>query len=127
MAYRGALVDRAVIRRKRGQGRKVDGRTVFLPEDSPEFRARLQLSQANEDTRDERTAAVVRPILMTDRKDSAGDLLEFKMSDRIVVTSRELGTNVWEVTGEPEPLRKKRKVIGWVVPISRVEEPAVAQ
>ena len=126
MAYRGALVDRAQIRRKQGQGRKVDGRTIFASQDGPVFRARLQLPQANEDTRDERTAAVIRPTLMTDRKDASGALLDFRVSDRILVTSVQLGTNVWEVTGEPEPLRKKRKVIGWVVPINRVEEPAVS-
>ena len=126
MAYRGALVDRAVIRRKQRQATKVDGRTIFTSQDGPEFRARLQLPQANEDTRDERTAAVIRPTLMTDRKDSDGDLLDFRTSDRILVTSRQLGTALWEVTGEPEPLRKKRRVIGWVVPINRVDEPVVS-
>ena len=125
MAYRGALVDRASIRRKHASATKVDGRTIFSSQDGPEFRVRLQLPQANEDNRDERTAATIRPTLMTDRKDASGELLEFRTSDRILVTSRQLGTDLWEVTGEPEPLRKKRKVIGWVVPINRVEEPAV--
>lgn len=126
MAYRGALVDRAhILRKRKGTGRKVNGYTVqdeTSPVEGPEFRARLEMNTSIENERDGRTSADPRPSLMTDFRDSDGNPLEFRISDRIRVVSRQLGTAVWEVDGMPDPIRKKRRVIGWDVPIHRVEE-----
>lgn len=123
MAYRSALVDKGQILRKAGTGKKVNGYTVTGVVEGELFKARLQLSSNSETTRDDKTSADVRPILNTDKKDKLGNLLAFRISDRIRVISRELGTDVWEVDGEPEPIRKKRRIIGWILQVHRVEEP----
>lgn len=127
MAYRSPLVDRGQIQRKVQSTKKVGGRKV--PTDSPSlgpmFRVRLQLPNTTERIRNGQSTAVPRPQLMTDRKDRQGNLLEFRISDKILVTSRQLGTALWEVDGEPEVIRKKRRVIGWLLPVAKVDEAAV--
>jgi hypothetical protein len=49
--------------------------------------------------------------------------VEIRASDEIEVASLELGDALWRVNGDPVPIRKKRRVIGWTVPLSRLNEP----
>ena len=127
MAYRSALVDRAFIQRKVQSKKKVGGRYIATDEPTlgSEFRVRLVLPNTMENRRDGRVATNPTPMLMTDRKSKDGALLEFRTSDKIKVVSKQLGTALWEVNGEPEALRKKRKVIGWQLPVSKVDEAPV--
>lgn len=138
MALGAVLVDRAYLIRQEaivvggeeGEGEEVEGTTVvevegstvYEEDEGPEFKARLQIESASERTRDGVTQTDPRPMLLTAKKDSEGTELDFKPSDRIKVVSKQLGTAIWEVDGEPEPLRKKRTVIGWQLTLHRVEE-----
>lgn len=55
-------------------------------------------------------------------KDVDGGALVVKASDRLEVYSKQLGRHVYEVTSDGEPLRKKRRVIGWSATLVRVQE-----
>lgn len=124
MALRGALVDRAYKVDQRGTGRKVDGRTIFKPAEGTRFRARLSLSAgAPERSAQGETYVEPRPMLLTGIRDDDGNPLSFSNADRIRVVSKELGEDTWDVDSEPEPLRKKRRLIGWQLQLMRVKEP----
>ena len=125
MSYRSALVDRGQVLREQASARKVEGSRVFTTEEGPTFRVRLELNAAPKRKDGGRTATEPRPMLMTDRKDSEGHELRFRSSDRIQVTSRELGEALWEVDGDPKPIRKKKRLVGWELNIKRVNEPPV--
>ena len=127
MALRGALVDRGrIIRKEVVAVAKVDGRPVFAepePEEVPLFRCRLDLPAAPQRPDDSGRRYTRRtPTLLVGVRDQAGNVLEFQQDDDIEVISPQLGTARWKVDGEPKPLRKKRRVIGWELSIGRVEE-----
>jgi hypothetical protein len=125
MSLGSVLVDRANLIRSEPTEEVIEGSVVFTEgEDAegPEFRARLQISQSPERTKEGMTQADPRPMLLTERKDLEGNDLDFRTSDKIRVVSKELGTATWEVDGEPEPLRKKRTIIGWQLQIHKVDE-----
>ena len=123
MSFRGALVDRAVRIRKAGVPlTKVEGTTVYAPDESDEIRVRLEITAAGEQLQDGRVLTEPTPTLMVYRKDNGGHLLDWKSSDRIRVISRELGTAEYEINGLPTPIRKKRRVIGWQLVLRRTEE-----
>lgn len=122
MALRAALVDRAYIRRNRAAERKVDGRRIYSSGWSPEIRARLTVSAASKRREDGRPMTEPRPTLILWRRDKAGARIDPRMTDRIRVESVELGTHLHEVDGEPQPIRKKRAVIGWTMTVRRLEE-----
>lgn len=141
MALGSALVDRAFLLRKRPatpedeigppeevEGTVIEGTPIFKepnpedPEPGPEFRCRLDLSGTTERTKDGLTQTDPRPKLLTPAKDLDGNELEFLSSDQLKVVSKELGTAIWEVDDDPEPLRKRRTIIGWELTIHRVKE-----
>ena len=55
-------------------------------------------------------------------KDTDGEPLKVAPTEKVEVVSKELGSGIYDVTGDPEPLRKKRRVIGYSVTLVRVEE-----
>lgn len=61
-------------------------------------------------------------MLVTGFKDRAGAPISISASDKIEINSRQLGTATYEVVGDPEPIRKKKRVIGYQVPLSRINE-----
>jgi hypothetical protein len=123
MALGSALVDRGRIVRQATTGVKVEGTTIFEPEFLPLFKCRLTLNEDVEKDADPRRKRVTREAtLMVNKKDKGHNLVEVRASDRVEVISKQLGTGVWEVTGDPEPLRKRRVVIGWIVGVSRVDD-----
>jgi hypothetical protein len=123
MSLRSALVDRAYQRRQAADTKKVEGRTLRVTTESPPIRARLEVNPATERA-DEggRVTTEPRPRLMTHHRDEDGNVVEFSNSDRLRVVSKELGEHIWEIDGEPDPIRKKRRVIGWELNLHRVEE-----
>lgn len=130
MSLGAALVDRAFLLRKTEAEpqEEVEGTVIFdepdpdAPEPGPEFRCRLDISSAPERTKDGMTQADPRPKLLTGKRDKDGVDLEFRIGDQIKVVSRELGTAVWEVDDDPEPLRKRRAKLGWELTLHRVVE-----
>lgn len=123
MALGAVLVDRARRLRTEPAPVKVEGSTSFVEIHSPWFKARLTLP-ANPETVDPggHMRTPLRPSLLFGVKDTTGDAVEIAAADRIEVDSPQLGKAIWEVSGEPEPLRKKRRVLGYQVALTRVED-----
>jgi hypothetical protein len=122
MGFRGALVDTAYRIRQSPTRKRVEGSTVFQPNESEPIKARLTINTAGERTEDGRVLTEPQPTLVVYRKDLLGETLDWKASDRIRVESVELGTHDFEIQGEPQPMRKKRRVIGWTFTLRRTEE-----
>jgi hypothetical protein len=123
VSLNNALVDRARVLGKAASSQRVEGTTLYVETRSPWFRARLELgqgtggrkaaTQAKESTRN--------PSMMVSVKDEVGMAVLINNQDRLEVNSKELGRTVFDVVGDPEPIRKKRKVIGWTVLMTRVD------
>jgi hypothetical protein len=127
VALRAALVDRARIVRREAAGPKVAGTTPMADVTGAWFRCRLELDASVEDTSEEGIGGGWRkarraPTLMVDRIDEDGQAVEVRFTDRIEIQSGELGRGMWRATGNPAPIRKKRRILGWEVPLERVEE-----
>jgi hypothetical protein len=102
---------------------RVEGTTVYEQTTSAWFRARLELG-AGAGSAAEATGAqesVRNPSLMCGIKDSTGELIRINGQDRLEVQSVNLGNNTFDVIGDPAPIRKKRKVIGWTVTLRRAD------
>lgn len=123
MALGSALKDRGRIVRKEADAKRVEGRTRFNPRALPWFRCRLTIEDARERSDDGGVMSVRRmPTLLVGARDTQRNLLAFQPDDEIEIESRELGNATFEVDGEPKPLRKKRRVIGWELRLARVTE-----
>lgn len=129
MALGAVLKDRARYVRNEPAAVKVEGSTVMVSDSSPWFRARLEMTALPESQDSQgRSRIVPAPSLMFGVRDSEGNSLirddggcVISAQDRIEVESRELGTAIWEVTGDPVPMRKKRTVLGYQAPLQRVD------
>lgn len=122
MGLRAALVDTAYRIRQSPTGDKVEGTTVFTPSESEAIPARLTLNTAGERTEDGRVLTEPQPTLLVYKRDLLGEELDWKATDRIKVESRELGDHEFEIQGEPQPMRKKRRIIGWSITLRRTDE-----
>jgi hypothetical protein len=124
MALNSALVDRAriVSRAPVASGRKVEGTTVYEKVEGPWFKARLfpEMSAAQLGVENRRRIIPDTPTMLAALLDVNGDPVVITSEARIEVDSKELGNEVWDVSGEPQPLRKKRRVIGWYFGVRRV-------
>jgi hypothetical protein len=123
VALGAALVDRARVRRK-VPARKVAGRTVMAPTVHAWFRCRLELrSQPQTREPSSRQPRVTKsPRLMFGVRDLDGGTIDVVSTDVLEVDSPELGRAFYEVEGDPDPMRKKRRVIGWEVNLKRIED-----
>lgn len=132
MALGSALVDRARRVYNSPQPDRVDGETVFSAVHEAWFRARLTLSDETEsDDSGARRRTIERGTLMFGVRDlSGGSLFDERgrarlvASDTIEVSSKQLGDFTYEVTGDPMPYRRRRRIIGFEAPVTRVEEHA---
>lgn len=124
MALGAALVDRARIHRRTSAAFKVEGRTQFSTVTGPWFRCRLDLRARPQEREagSQEPRVVERPTLMTGVRDVDGREIDLMSTDRVEVRSPELGNAFFAVTADPTPMRKKRRVIGWEVALTRVEE-----
>lgn len=100
------------------------GAPVFSTVVGDWFRCRLQLPAAPE-TADPsgRRRTVVVPTLMYGLLDSAGQPVALSPETRLEVQSPYQfdGSLMYDVVSLPEPMRKKRRVLGWMVTLRRVE------
>ena len=107
MALGSALVDRAkVITREKVAGEKIDGEVQYTTvEDAKTFRCRLEMQKGSEMDADGRRKSVRRPSLMFRRRDTV------TAGDKIHVTSTAIpeGTGVYQVDGDPTPMRRRRR------------------
>jgi hypothetical protein len=122
MGLNAVLVDRARVHSKAATASRVEGQTVYEPVVGDWFKARLTLQQAPEQNAPTTGApeALSAPTLMCGPKDTRGNVIVINGQDRIEIISAQLGDALWDVVGDPNPLRKKKRVIGWEVALRRV-------
>jgi hypothetical protein len=124
MGLTHALVDRARLIERVPSPVRVNKRTTFTDVTEPWFRVRLQLPSAPESAEGAggHSRVEVRPTLLVGIKDSEGNPVVLTVEKLIEVDSKELGRAVYRFDADPEPLRRRRRVIGFEVPLRRVEE-----
>lgn len=135
MALGSALVDKAETLRREaeteGEGEEVwvDGEKQFVPADesnvpSPKktFRCRFQEIKGSEQQQDGRRRRVVRPSLLWGRK------MVLQKGDKVRVFFKQKQwvekygeSAVFQVDGDPEPLRKRRTIIGFEATLVKAE------
>lgn len=124
MGLNSALVDEARPLRRRETGVRVEGRTVYGEVPGEWFRCRLTLPGPAEEpdpTTGTRETVQSAQLLYGTRDVSGGDVV-LTNALRLEVSSADLGgLSRWEVVSEPEPLRKKRRVIGHQATVRRVQ------
>jgi hypothetical protein len=118
------LVDRARIKEKVGTGTKVEGRTIHADTTGAWFRARLTLpaGQKQQDESGQRRKERKQPTLLYGKRDTEGEPVELEADQKVEVESEQLGSAVWRVVGTPEPLRRRRSLLGWLATLERVSE-----
>lgn len=124
MGLNAALVDKARVVEKRGAGRVVDGETIYGDVTGPWFKVRIQLGTEGEsiDGATEERSVHRTPSLLVALRDELGDPVILTVEDRLEVVSRELPqvSTEWDVIADPQPLRKRRRVKGWIVTLRKV-------
>lgn len=138
MSLNSALVDEArrVYTEEQPSDWTEEGPTMS-EKHGPWFRCRLTVHQPREQTQVQRGAYQFLQgdaELLFGVRDTEGNLLAdvdgrfvaFDVDDKMEVASRDLGTNVWQINTGVEPLRKKRRVIGYRIGLARISEPDVA-
>lgn len=124
MGFGSALVDRARIMRPGASTLKLEGRTQFAEiEPGTWFDCRLTLPTSPESLGPGSAyKRVVRaPTLLYATEDENGDEFTLDPQDYIEVESEDLGTETWQVTAAPEPLRRKTGIIGYQTTLKRIE------
>lgn len=124
MALRAVCVDRARLLRKESSAVRVEGSTSFVAVPGQWFRCRLFLTQSTdaEDPSKGHFSSTLAPQLLCVRRDLDGSRLHLHGDERVEINSRQFGRTLWRMQGEPQPLRKRRRVIGWLAFIERVVE-----
>ena len=122
MGLQSVLVDRARPLRKVVGAERVEGTTVVSAQTGEWFRARLTLPEATEQAQNGRKVTMPSPSLLYSLRDVSGNLIELAAQDRVEVESVQLGNYVWQVTGDPKPIRKKRTLLGYRAQLKRVDE-----
>jgi hypothetical protein len=103
---------------------RVEGTTQFETLHDPWFKCRFVYNVAPEsdDTQGGRRRVPRTGTIMCGLRDQDGNTLAINGSDRLEVNSRELGRAIFEITSDGEPIRKKKKMLGWMATVTRVEE-----
>lgn len=119
------MVDRARLVSREPSKVKVEGRTQMAAVNYEWFRCRITLPPLPRTQGPNSGSARVqtKPAMLFATIDLSGDPVKLTISDTVEVRSVEQGydTVLFELDGEPQPIRKKRKVIGQEVTIRRVD------
>lgn len=125
MAIGAALVDRGRIVQKVGTGVKVEGTTQMSRTHGQWFKCRLFLDIGQYTERSEqgeRRKVVQTPQLLFGARDVDNVAYALVAEDEVEVNSPQFGVSTWRVRGDPQPIRKKRTVIGGMVELELVIE-----
>jgi hypothetical protein len=127
MGLNAALVDRARPVRKASAGIRVGGTHRYAGVRGDWFRCRLELGPAGLDNTAPAThrKGTRGPSAMLALLDERSEPVAVSVEDRLEIDSPNLGQSLWDVIENPEPIRKKRRVIGWQVRLRRVEDRAL--
>lgn len=124
MSLNGVLVDKARIVSKKKAGRVVDGETLYADTTGAWFKVRIQLGSEGESidgATDERSVHRT-PSMMVALRDEDGNDVILTVEDRLEVVSANLPqvSTQWDVISDPQPMRKKRRVLGWNITLRKV-------
>jgi hypothetical protein len=126
MGLTGVLVDRARVLRRAPTQVKVEGRTIVAPYvRGAWFRIRVDMKEdrKSREPSDGPNRTVRSPVFMCGVRDLEGRPLDIIATDRLeVVTVGTTSPVVYELTGDPSPIRKKRATIGYEGSLRRVDE-----
>jgi hypothetical protein len=124
MALAHVCVDRGRVVVKEPSATRVEGSTSFVAVPEQWFKCRLFLTSTTDvpDPQQSHWLSTSAPQVLAVTRDYDGSPLMFRSDQTIEINSRQLGRHVWRMTGEPEPLRKRRRIIGWLLLVSRVIE-----
>jgi hypothetical protein len=117
------LVDRGRAVRRVPAGPPVEGTTEFAIEYGEWKRVRIR---ADAPGGEGSTGATYRSDAQPTLLYLSGERsLGLRAEDRVEVDSPELGRRVWEVVGDPKPMRKKRRVLAFRAQLRLVDEHAL--
>lgn len=113
MGLGSALVDQARTVRLDDTGERVAGSTVLAMVEGNWFRARLELPAGPEQPgpNESRRRAITQPTLLYEEWDEIGEPVLVHNETRVQVQSEQYGVMTFVVIDEPQPVRKKRRVI----------------
>lgn len=122
MALGSALVDKARVHRRAKTNAKLQGTKALIDLPPSEwFRCRLTIPKGSETHEEGRHKRSKTPELTVNKRDIKGKLVDIQAGDKLEIQSREFGNVSYEVAGDPEPIRKRRSIIGWMLNLSKVE------
>lgn len=134
MALGAVLVDRArLLELQAASPVKIEGTTQFATVRGNWFKARLFQPAGPQDSTPG-DAPLMRGIgkgrirslddsqLLLGIRDLQGELIEIHFDMKVEVRSVQLGNGIYRVMNEPERIRKKRKVIGYLAAIEKSHE-----
>jgi hypothetical protein len=123
VALRGALVDQGRSVSRVPVSPRVEGQTQIGLVYGEWFRARLFLEQAPEaPDAGGHLRAVSSPQFLMDIVDLQGNPVSVNADEHVEINSPELGRATWQVIDDPQPIRKKRRVIGYYGALRQVQE-----
>lgn len=120
MGFRGALVDKARAIGKSNTGVRIEGTVFRTTERSEWFRVRFDPNPAPEQRDDGEVKDNIPATALIGRYDQSGNEINLQGGDKLEIVSANLGNGTYMLTGDPEPLRKKRRVIGYTVNLLQV-------
>ena len=122
MGLRSALVDRGTIAGRQKTATKVRGETKYVNKESQPFRCRINMNESNQiQGKDIRFIQYTSEFIMImETKFINGDDIEIKADDKIVIETG-IYAGVYEVDGDPMPIRKKKKQILWQVGLDKFD------
>lgn len=128
MALGAVLVDRARAIVRAPTGVRVEGTRQYGTVEGAWFRARLTLPPQPEtqEPAGGRRRVEKRPTMLYAKLDENGEPVLLNVEMIVEIDSRELGRAFYQLDVDPEPLRKKRTVLGWEVALRRVEDHQVS-
>lgn len=124
MALTSALVDWAAVVTKLPSGERVEGRTVRSDVESPQFKCRIDVNSMTDQPDPATGVPVVTRTtnLLYGTHDITGQPVLLDAGKRVRVVSTSLSMDeLWDVAGDPQPIRKRRRVIGYQVELRHVE------
>lgn len=99
---------------------RVEGQTVMDWAPGEWFACRINAPAAAESAHEGAVRADVKPTLLYELEDDAGNPVRLSFSSRVEVDSEALGRHMFEVEAEPTLYRKKEDLIAGEVTISRL-------
>ncbi len=120
------MVDRARVIERVATGARVEGTAQYESVQGPLFRCRLfpnETPETDSGVRAGRRVLVDGPHVIVGITDVNGDRIavgDIGPNVQLEIATLNMGTDVWQVSAQPQPLLTKKKVLGYYFPVRRV-------